>query len=690
MEWPDGSQEILSHLMQEDIVPPIAQIQYLKSDPNHISLLPLARFSPEWQTIRYAHQHQIPLYPIDLPYSQQVQIESEGMAAAENKVWNRILKTTGFSSVESFWDHYFERETKTKEDFQRLTELMAEIRQSQTLSPLNASREAYMRLQLRNLQKKHKTLVTVVGAYHSPALLALDEASVKEDREQLKGLRKKTTITALIPFSYQRLANASGYAAGVDAPRLYDIQFQYGQQAGEHWLAETARLLRQEGFHVSPAEAQAAVEMSRQLADLREMNLPGQQELLEAAQATLCHGQKAPFDRIRSEALIGSAIGKVPVDLVSSPLIQEFLKKVSSLRLSKFWAPKKSPKQVPKKELDLRKPLHQDCSAFLHLLQLMGMDWGIKGAHSQRNRGSFRESWFFYWDMDHEIQLFQWGTRSRKLTDLARELLRDRWTPTYPLKKCIEDLELTLLADLSGITAELIRQIDKKSATTDELLDIVPATSTLFSIAAYGNVRDLDQQTFGTIARRLHQKICNLLPYQCRELGEDLSRDLFQALDQYSTFIRSQNQPAVQQPWLPALQKLISDSETDPRISAWALRQLLDSDQLPPQEFRPHFRRHLSGTHEPENTAAWLEGLLTGSASLLLYHDALFFAVEEWVRDIPDDAFHAILPVLNRTFAQYGLNDRKSLWQRINRPESQASLSYANHFRNYALKHLLS
>lgn len=690
LEWPDGSQDVLQHIAQEDITPPIAQIQYLKSEPQQVSLLPLAHFSPEWQVMQFAHQHQIPLYPIDLPFSQQSQLSDVTTSPAGTQAWARILKQTGFTSIESFWDHYFERETQSLEDFGRLSELMEEIRASETLSKLNATREAYMRSQLRKHLKNHNTLVTVVGAYHSPALQELDDHSKSEDQKLMKGSRNKATITALIPFSYPRLAKASGYAAGVDAPRLYEIQFQYGPRAGERWIAETARLLRREGFHVSPSEAQAAVDMSRQLADLRQMNIPGQNELLQAAQATLCHGQIAPFERIREQALIGNKTGKVPEDLISSPLIQEFLKRISSLRLSKYWSPKNPSRKTPQKELDLRKPLHQKCSAFLHLLQLMRMSWAHKGANSQRNRGSFREKWFFDWDIDHEIQLFQWGTRSRQLTDLARQLLRERWTENYPLKKLIDDLENVLLADLSGITPELIRQIDTRSATTDELLDIVPATSALFSIAAYGNVRELDQKAIGQIAEQLHEKICSLLPYQCRNLDDDLSRELFEALDQYSPFIRSQPQPSIQQPWQQALRGLILESETHPRLSAWALRQLLDMNQMPADQFRPHFRRHLSSAHQPEETAAWLEGLLSGSASLLLYHDALFSAVEQWIRDIPTDTFQAVLPVLNRTFANYNLTDRKSLWKRITQAEDHTALSFADHYRDYALQHLLS
>ncbi len=690
LEWPDGSQDVLEHITQKDIIPPIAQIQYLKSKPQQVSLLPLAQFSPEWQVMQFAHQHQIPLYPIDLPFSQQAQLTDTDSSRAGTHAWSRILKQTGFTSIESFWDHYFERETQSLEDFSRLSELMAEIRSSDTLSDLNTVREAYMRSQLRTHLKSHEKLVTVVGAYHSPALQNVDSYSKSEDQKIIKRTRTRTTITALIPFSYARLAKASGYAAGVDAPRLYEIQFRYGPRAGERWIAETARLLRREGFHVSPSEAQAAVAMSRQLADLRQMNIPGQNELLQAAQATLCHGQMAPFERIRQQALIGNKIGKVPEDLIASPLIQEFLKRISSLRLSKYWSPNSPSQKTPQKELDLRKPLHQKCSAFLHLLQLMRMNWAHKGANSQRNRGSFREKWFFHWDIDHEIQLFQWGTRSRKLTELARELLRERWTPSYPLKELIDDLENTLLADLSGITAELIRQIDTRSATNDELLDIVPATSTLFSIAAYGNVRELDQKAIGDIAEQLHEKICSLLPYQCRNLDDDLSRDLFEALDQYSPFIRSQPQSHIQHPWQQALRGLIHESETHPRLSAWALRQLLDMNQIPADQFRPHFRRHLSSIHRPEETAAWLEGLLSGSASLLLYHDALFSAVELWIRDIPAETFQAILPVLNRTFANYKLSDRKSLWKRITRPENQPSQSFADHYRKFALQHLLT
>ena len=689
LEWPKDSESTLKQFAKDGITPPIAQLQYLKSNPKSVAVLPLAIFSPEWQTIQYAHQHQIPLYPIDLPFSIQKQIQEENTAKQESRAWQLILKKTGFETIESFWDHYFERDTQTLDDFRQLSNLMAEIRLSATLSPLNEAREAFMRLEIKKIHKKHPTIAVVIGAYHSPAIQQLDEIPQKEDRKLLKGLRSKATISALIPFSYARLAKASGYAAGVDAPKLYETLFNHKDRAVEQWISQTARLLRQEGFHVSPAEAQAAVNMSRQLADMRQMNIPGQQELLQAARATLCHGQKAPFERIQTQALIGTATGSVPDHLITSPLIHEFHSQVKSLRLSPYWSPKKAVKKTPEKELDLRKPLHQKCSAFLHLLQLMDMSWGIKTSNKKRNRGSFRETWAFHWDIEHEIKLFQWGTRSQNLRALAKNLLRERWTSQYPLKKSIEDLELILRANLKGITRELIVHIQTQSASTDEILDILPANNALFQIAHYGDVRELDQKTIGKIALQLHEKICNLLPYQCQNIDDALSRDLFKALEKYNNTIKPTPLNHIQEPWLQTLKILIRDDNTHPRISAWSLRQLVDREQIQAREFRTHVRRHLSSTHEAQLTAAWLEGLLTGAATLLLFHEALFEAINSWIRDIPNDAFEAILPVLNRTFAHYKLSERSKIWQRLTQPQNSQSQSLADHYREFALQNLL-
>jgi hypothetical protein len=690
IEWPNDKDSALADMAHTELRPPIAQLQYLKQQPEQVSLLPLAELSPEWQAMQWAFSQEIPLYAIDLPFSIQQQIDVSPSRPTTEFGLQQVAQMAGFDTIESFWDHYFERETQSLEDFELLLTLMKEVRWNQQEDTLNELREAHMRRELLRHSKKHNILVTIVGAFHGPALQNIDAERMKKDNALLKGWREKRVISSIIPFSYPRLSRSSGYGAGVESPQLYDIMFHHQEKTPEVWLSQSARLLREEGFHVSPSEVQAAVNLSRQLAQLRNMNIPGQKELIQATEPTLCRGQKAPFELIRQQAVIGTSIGHVPRELIHSPVLEEFLSRIKSLRLSPYWAPKTPSKKSQTKELDLRKNLHRECSQWLHLIQLMGLSWAQKIDSSQRSRGSFREVWQFQWDIEHEIQLFQWSTLGSQLSEVAMHLLEQRWNSMPGLKVLIRDLDIALLADFQASLPLLLRHIEKATGTTDDLLEFLPANTTLLNIAAYGNVRDQDQTKVRSIAHRLHRKICSLLPYQSRNLKDEVSRDLFQELSKYSPLLHSSNNEAERVDWQHALQLMLNEEDTDPRLSGFSLRSLLDSRSADKFNFSSHISRNLQATHQPEATAQWLEGLLYGTATLLLYHDELFEHLQRWIDRMPEHIFNSILPVLNRTFSEYPLKDRQLLWQKITQPAETTSHSLADHYRTFALLRLLT
>lgn len=63
--------------------PPVAMLCYQSDDPANSAFYPFAQFSPEWQTISYAQEHQIPVRAFDLPLSYSLAIRAAEIAAAK-------------------------------------------------------------------------------------------------------------------------------------------------------------------------------------------------------------------------------------------------------------------------------------------------------------------------------------------------------------------------------------------------------------------------------------------------------------------------------------------------------------------------------------------------------------------------------------------------------------------------------
>ena len=69
IEGPPDANDLLPLAAHAGLEPPVALLVYLPDRPRAAVLYPFARFSPEWQAIRYGLAHAVPLRFIDLPQS---------------------------------------------------------------------------------------------------------------------------------------------------------------------------------------------------------------------------------------------------------------------------------------------------------------------------------------------------------------------------------------------------------------------------------------------------------------------------------------------------------------------------------------------------------------------------------------------------------------------------------------------
>ncbi len=132
--------------------------------------------------------------------------------------------------------------------------------------------------------------------------------SPEEDRKLLKELPKIKVDATWIPWTDTRLAAASGYGAGVKSPGWYahlwneiDSRAKTGLDARNftgRWQSRVAGLLRTNGRQASTASVIDATRLAEALASLRDLALPGLDEMREASLATLCAGENAAWQLV--------------------------------------------------------------------------------------------------------------------------------------------------------------------------------------------------------------------------------------------------------------------------------------------------------------------------------------------------------------------------------------------------------
>jgi hypothetical protein len=75
----------------------------------------------------------------------------------------------------------------------------------------------------------------------------------------------------------------------------------------------------------------------------------------------------------------------------------------------------------------------------------------------------------------------------------------------------------------------------------------------------------------------------------------------------------------------------------------------------------------LSPAEKPAIAASWLEGLLRGSAVLLVHQDEVWIALDAWLASLGPDVFQEMLPLVRRASAAFDSTERRSIAERIAR-----------------------
>ncbi|WP_374582790.1 DUF5682 family protein [Pseudoduganella sp.] len=665
IEGPPEADGLLPLAGHSDMRPPVALLVYAPAMPQHAAHFPFAEFSPEWQAIRYAHEHGVPARFIDLPMAHtlaaQMSFEAEGAQQAprarSGDALAQLAQAAGFADSETWWDHMVEQRQDSLQLFAAIEEMMAVARQAldEPLAPREAQREAHMRLAIRAAQKEgHGKVAVVCGAWHVPALRAMPSA--RHDKELLAELPKAKVAATWTPWSYGRLSFDSGYGAGVQAPGWYHHLWHTPQRAAVHWLTAAAHLLRKNGLDASSAHVIEAVRLADGLAALRDRSRPGLGELLEALQSVLFGDSEAPLRLIEKELLVDDRLGAVPAATPTLPLPAD----VRQLQKSYRMAPRADQQEL---ELDLRQPKHMEKSVFLHRLALLGIDWGRTRAVSGKS-GSFHEKWVLAWEPDFEVRLIEanvWGATveaacNAKLVQLARQATR--------LAEVTGLAENMLLADARHAVPAVMARMQELAAGTHEAGALMEALAPLANVLRYGSTRATDSASVAQVLDGLVQRACIALPLAARGINEEAAQVLLRQLLQADQAINLLQRAGHQAAWLEALE-LCARGQAHALVAGRAVRILLESGHWPVEAVAQALSLACTNPVQPLASAEWLEGFLRGSGLLLVVNDQLWHILQAWVASLPGDTFVELLPLLRRTFSTFEAAERRQLGQRV-------------------------
>lgn len=674
VEGPPDADALIPSAADAAMQPPVAILVFNPKNLEQASFFPFAEFSPEWQAILFALHHKIPVRFMDLPMSLAFGLRDSDVQQTfdfqENKTapdtidpFRKIAQLAGYSDPERWWDAMLERRMEDGQSdgiFRVIMDLMRALRDDKTKPESRETllREAFMRQTMRATQKEgFQKIAIVCGAWHAPALAELEKTKAAADAALLKGLKKTKTETTWIPWSFDRLAAQSGYSAGVVAPAWYRLLFHSSPltpHPTHSFLTLAARLLREKDIPVSSAHIIEAVRLAESLAVLRNTALPGIEELREAAVTVLCDGAEKPLELIDQQLVIGDVLGAVPPHLPMPPLKADFEAQVRSCRLEKNT-------QEKTLELDLREAAHLRKSRLLHRLDLLGILWGKTQETGSGKQGSFHENWKLKWLPDFEIRLIEAGTWGNTVEDAAGRRTHRRVRDSENLPELTRLLGVALKADLPAVMPGLLQKLQHISALAKDVLMLAESVLPLAEVLRYGSARRMNLGAVEQLLDQIIPRVCVQLLAACTSVNEDVAADILKKILAVNRALGILQVAEYESNWQKTLADISQSDAVAPLLSGLAARLLFDKNAQTATETGDMVRFRLSHAQSPASAAQWLEGFLYGSGLLLLHHAELWQTLDGWVRDLSEEHFTELLPLLRRTFSQFSDPERQKM-----------------------------
>jgi hypothetical protein len=713
IEGPPEANGLIAFAASPEMRPPVALLVYGADDPSYSSFYPFAEYSPEWQAMLWAIARKRPVRFIDLPASHSLAArkaahdarnerdeaeadseengeeeaepapESAGEPAKAETADVRadplayLAELAGYEDSEAWWNALIEQGAHAPDIFAAIESAMTALREAPDAEPplhlareqREQQREAHMRLAIADaLKETSGPIAAVCGAWHVPALRR--KVAKAEDKALLKDLPKLKVAATWAPWTNTRLTIASGYGAGISSPGWYGHlwgELRRWREGGlspraftAHWQTRVAALLRKSGRITATASVIEAARLAETLAALRELPLPGLQEMRDASLAALCDGETLPLRLIEDRLVIGGDVGAVDPDVPQVPLQADLTRQQKRLKLK----PEALESEL---SVDLRTDAGLAKSLLLHRLNLIDVAWG-KLSDPGGSRGTFRERWSLRWDPEFSVRLAEAIVHGPTIVEAARNAAVSRAREAADLGALSSIVQGCLLADLGEAARVAIRLLQAKAAATADIGALAGAAPPLATILRYGAAREMPVDELRLLATSLIEAVCAGLVYACRNIDRAAAGELHAKLVEFNRALPLLDDEALAGNWRGALHALTEDALSAALLRGFAVRTLYDQSELSPEKAQMLLSRALSPSVALAEAGEWLEGFLGDGGQMLLHDGPLLAAIDGWLLMLGEEDFMALLPMLRRAFASCDLGERRRLLDMVRQP----------------------
>lgn len=682
VEGPSDFTEELRYLTDRNTKPPIAIMAYTNETPIRTILYPFAEYSPEYQAILWAKEHQKECRFIDLPSGvflafSRISRKDETLGEEGHmSVYRKLDELSGEDGHETFWERTMEHFSENHGYWKGAEVFGKNLRELTEDTECDYAeivvREAYMKRQIKEAIEAGiapEKIVVVTGAYH---VEGLKRSTAELSDQELKQLPFVEVQKTLMPYSYYRLSSRSGYGAGNKAPSYYGLLWEAHQReeadyAARSYFSKLAFWQRKNGNMVSSAEVIEAVRLSFSLAELQGYQIPALRDLRDAATTCMGHGNFGEIAQAVADTEIGTIIGSLPQGVSRTSIQNDFYHLLDKLNLRRYCS-----MIADDLHLDLREKLtvksqkaaflDRERSFFLHRLRVLGISF-VDWQQVHQEKATWAEHWVLRWTPEAEIEIVEAQLKGDTILLAASFQMKEEAQKEGSIAgvaKIIEQSFLCGMPETVSYATAILQKIAVESAAVDEIAKTVQSLS---MVIQYGSIRELSSEDLIPVLEQLFLRACLLLPASCI-CDDNASHEIIQGM-------RMLNEAALhheflsEEHWLQVISDIAQRDDLNTKISGYAAAILLERGKFTNEQLKLQVERRLSKGVPADLGAGWFEGLSMKNRYALITRMSLWESLDQYLDTLDDEEFKRALLFLRRAFADFTAREKSDIAENL-------------------------
>ncbi|MFX0065748.1 MAG: DUF5682 family protein [Candidatus Hermodarchaeota archaeon] len=714
IEGPVEANHLIPAIADSRTIPPVAIYCYYVDQNNKFGLnglltpneeipmrfhswYPFASFSPEYEALKAAVAGGAEVRFIDLPLEDrlkhQKKIVGEKLLTRDilensqpwaefflehNKYVSLLIEKTFCRDFNEWWEQFFEIEgyKKSWSDFVWSLYNLAYI--SRTMHPKEylqvhaiLEREKFMLQQIKLAEELFTGKILVVtGALHSVALPFL---------QGKKKVYKQPNVynAVLTPYSYLRLSEKTGYAAGVPSPFFYQCIWQRMKEptindpfdaTGLFALLQLSRNLQETSSAVSTADSINAYTLAKNLAAFRGRSQIAREDILDAITTCYVKGEQDVIGieilRQAEKFLIGEEIGTISADVSDIPIIEDFNIQAKKNRIKLLEDPKSLRVEIYKRLS------HREKSRFLH--QTVYLELGFAELEKGPNLlfGTdlhlLTEQWIVVWDPHVHAKLIENAAYGSTVAEASTNRLKEAAAATSNPVTLTYFLLRSAQMGLFSLFDELIEVVGVHISINQDFIATVDCLKIFVLLASYREV--FVPKNYQPVLQLVDKAFTNSIA-KIPDLVNAPEEQITNITDRFNTLsqlVLTSNLTGLDESLLLDVVKRSLTKHCHPKIQGIFMGLLYTFNQISEADIINTFEGFVYGNRNIIKAGSdFLEGLFLLNKSILMTSSELRSVINKAINHLPNELFIQLLPGLRKAFNRFTPREKNYIAEKL-------------------------